>query len=131
MLEQLTEESWYSPFPQYQVTERPDRAALELLNGKVVLLCDNSPSALILPGSFSGFMESSEDWYHHFEMASFFEDSALSGTSDGNASAGTLSGGDPFSYTDSSSESASFLCRGKRGSTIYKRDGADFIGTGI
>ncbi len=71
MLEQLTEESWYSPFPQYQVTERPDRAALELLNGKVVLLCDNSPSALILPGSFSGFMESSEDWYHHFEMASF------------------------------------------------------------
>ena len=71
MLEQLTEEPWYSPFPQYQVTERPDRAALELLNGKVVLLCDNSPSALILPGSFSGFMESSEDWYHHFETASF------------------------------------------------------------
>ena len=71
MLEQLTEEPWYSPFPQYQVTERPDRAALELLNGKVVLLCDNSPSALILPGSFSGFMESSEDWYHHFEVASF------------------------------------------------------------
>ena len=71
MLEQLTEEPWYSPFPQYQVTERPDRAALELLNGKVVLLCDNSPSALILPGSFSGFMESSEDWYNRFEMASF------------------------------------------------------------
>lgn len=71
MLEQLTEEPWYSPFPQYQVTERPDRAALELLNGKIVLLCDNSPSALILPGNFSGFMESSEDWYHHFEMATF------------------------------------------------------------
>lgn len=71
MLEQLTEEPWYSPFPQYQVTERPDRAALELLNGKIVLLCDNSPSALILPGAFSGFMESSEDWYHHFEMATF------------------------------------------------------------
>lgn len=71
MLEQLTEEPWYSPFPQYQMTERPDRAALEILNGKIVLLCDNSPSALILPGSFSGFMESSEDWYHHFEMGTF------------------------------------------------------------
>lgn len=71
MLEQLTEEPWYSPFPQYQVTERPDRAALELLNGKIVLLCDNSPSALVMPGAFSGFMESSEDWYHHFEMATF------------------------------------------------------------
>ena len=49
MLEQLTEDSWFSPFPQYQTTERPDRAAQEILNGKAVLLCDNSPSALILP----------------------------------------------------------------------------------
>lgn len=71
MLEQLTEEKWYSPFPQYQMTERPDRAAQELLNGKIIVLCDNSPSALILPSSFNGFMESSEDWYNHFEMASF------------------------------------------------------------
>ncbi len=71
MLEQLTEDSWYSPFPQYQTTERPDRAAQELLNGKIVLLCDNSPEALILPGNFNSFMESSEDWYNRFEMASF------------------------------------------------------------
>lgn len=71
VLEQLTADVWYSPFPQYQVTERPDRTALELLNGKIALLCDNSPSALILPGAFSSFMESSEDWYHHFEMATF------------------------------------------------------------
>ena len=71
MLEQLTEDSWLSPFPQYQTTERPDRAAQEILNGKAVLLCDNSPSALILPGVFHSFMESSEDWYNRFEMASF------------------------------------------------------------
>ena len=71
MLEQLTEDTWYSPFPQYQTTERPDRVAQELLNGKLAVLCDNSPEALILPSTFQGFMESSEDWYHHFEMASF------------------------------------------------------------
>ena len=71
MLEQLTEDSWFSPFPQYQTTERPDRASKEILNGKVVLLCDNSPSALILPGVFNSFMESSEDWNNRFEMASF------------------------------------------------------------
>ena len=35
MLEQLTEKPWYSPFPQYQVTERPDRTALELLMEKL------------------------------------------------------------------------------------------------
>lgn len=71
MVEQLTEDNWCSPFPQFQATERPDRAAQELLNGKVAVLCDNSPEALIVPGSFNGFMESSEDWYHRFEMASF------------------------------------------------------------
>ena len=71
MLEQLTEDVWYSPFPQYQTTERPDRAVQEILKGKVVILFDNSPEALILPGNFSSFMESSEDWYHRFEMASF------------------------------------------------------------
>lgn len=71
MLEQLTEEAWYSPFPQFQTTERPDRAAQELLNGKAVLLCDNSPVALVVPGAFNSFMESSEDWYNRFEMASF------------------------------------------------------------
>ena len=71
MLEQLTEESWLSPFPQYQTTERPDRAAQELLNGKIVMFCDNSPSGLILPTTFQGFMESSEDWYNRFEMTSF------------------------------------------------------------
>ena len=71
MLEQLTEDVWYSPFPQYQTTQRPDRAVQEILNGKVVILCDNSPEALILPGNFNSFMESSEDWYNRFEMASF------------------------------------------------------------
>ncbi len=71
MLEQLAEDSWYSPFPQFQMTERPDRAAQELLNGKIIVICDNSPSALILPSSFNGFMESSEDWNNRFEVASF------------------------------------------------------------
>ncbi|MFQ8689193.1 MAG: spore germination protein [Blautia sp.] len=71
MVEQLTEEVWYSPFPQFQATERPDRAAMELLEGRVVLLCDNSPMALLLPTTFHSFMTSSEDLYNRFEMVSF------------------------------------------------------------
>ena len=71
MVEQLTEDSWISPFPQYQTTERPDRVAQELLNGKTAILCDNSPVALIVPGAFCSFLESSEDWYNRFEMISF------------------------------------------------------------
>ena len=42
VIEQLTEEKWYSPFPQFQTTERPDRAAMAILEGRIVLLCDNS-----------------------------------------------------------------------------------------
>ena len=73
MVEQLTEEVWYSPFPQFQATERPDRAAMELLEGRVVLLCDNSPMALLLPTTFHSFMTSSEDMYNRFEMVSFIQ----------------------------------------------------------
>lgn len=71
VIEQLTEEVWYSPFPQFQTTERPDRAAMELLNGRIVLLCDNTPMALILPTTFQSFMEVSEDQYNRFEMVTF------------------------------------------------------------
>lgn len=71
ILEQLSEEHWGSPFPQFQTTERPDLAALELLEGRVVLLSDNSPVALILPSSFHDFMSVSEDRYNRFEVAAF------------------------------------------------------------
>lgn len=71
IVQQLSEEVWYSPFPQFQTTERPDRAAQELLNGRIVLICDNSPVALILPTTFHNFMQASEDRYQHFELVSF------------------------------------------------------------
>lgn len=71
VLEQLAEHPWYSPFPQYFSTERPDRAAAEILKGKIVLLSDHSPEALVIPGNFGSFLESSEDWNHHFESITF------------------------------------------------------------
>lgn len=71
MLEQLTEENWRSPFPEYEPTERPDRAAMEILNGRLVILCDNSPVALIAPAAFSDFLKSGEDPYNRFELVAF------------------------------------------------------------
>lgn len=71
VLEQLTEEEWMSPFPQFQTTERPDLAAMEILNGRVVVLSDNSPVALILPTTMNNLMSVSEDRYNRFEIASF------------------------------------------------------------
>lgn len=71
VLEQLAEEKWYSPFPQFQTTERPDRAAMSVLEGRVVLLADNSPVALLLPTDYNSFIQTSDDYYNRWEIASF------------------------------------------------------------
>lgn len=71
VIEQLAERKWYSPFPQFQTTQRPDRAALAVLEGRVVVLSDNSPVALILPTDFNSFIKTSDDYYNRFEVATF------------------------------------------------------------
>lgn len=70
MIEQLTEESWISPFPQFQTTERPDKCAAEILNGRILLLCDHSPIGMLLPAAFGDFLQVSEDHYNRFEIVS-------------------------------------------------------------
>ncbi len=64
IIEQLGEEKWYSPFPQYQTTKRPDTAVMSLLEGRVVVLCDNSPVALVAPVTFNSFLKTADDYYN-------------------------------------------------------------------
>lgn len=71
IIEQLTEKRMYSPFPQFQTTQRPDRAAMAILEGRIVLLSDNSPVALILPATYNTFIQTSDDYYSRWEIASF------------------------------------------------------------
>lgn len=71
MIEQLSEEKWYSPFPQFQTTQRPDRAAMSILEGRIVVLVDNSPTGLILPTDYNSFIKTSDDMYNRWEIASF------------------------------------------------------------
>lgn len=71
MLEQLTEKHWLSPFPQFQSTERPDRAASAVLEGRIVLVTDHSPTVLIFPSDYNSFFQTSDDWYNRFEIATF------------------------------------------------------------
>ncbi len=71
ILEQLAEKKWYSPFPQFQTTQRPDRAAMSLLEGRAVVLSDNSPTGLILPADYNSFIRTSDDYYSRFEIATF------------------------------------------------------------
>ncbi|MBR4027195.1 MAG: spore germination protein [Lachnospiraceae bacterium] len=71
VMEQLAEEKWYSPFPQFQSTRRPDRAAMSVLEGKVVVIVDNSPMVLLLPTDINSFLKTTDDYYNRFQMATF------------------------------------------------------------
>ena len=63
LAECLFKRKWYNPFPKFKFTERPDTAAACLLEGKVVILVDNSPSAMILPTSILDMIEEANDYY--------------------------------------------------------------------
>lgn len=54
---------WLNPFPKLKYTERPDTTAACLLEGSVVILCDNSSSAMILPTSLFDIIEDANDYY--------------------------------------------------------------------
>ena len=70
-IEQLIEDSWKSPFPQTQATERPDKFASSLLEGKVGLIVDNSPFGIIVPTTLNAFYQASEDYYQRWQIMSF------------------------------------------------------------
>ena len=63
LAEGLFKRKWFNPFPKFKYTERPDTAAACLLEGKIVILVDTSPSALILPTSVFDIIEEANDYY--------------------------------------------------------------------
>lgn len=68
-IEQLIEDDPYSPFPQISLTERPDHVVAELYEGKVVVLVDNTPFALIIPATLNSMFQSPEDYYDRWIIA--------------------------------------------------------------
>ena len=63
LAEVLYKGRWLNPFPKFKYTERPDAAAASLLDGKVLLMIDNAPSAMILPATLLDIMEEADDYY--------------------------------------------------------------------
>ncbi|WP_246939405.1 spore germination protein [Bacillus pinisoli] len=70
-IEELIEDSPYSFFPQIQNTERPDTVVGNLLEGRVSILVNGTPFALILPANFWQFIQASEDYYQRYHIAIF------------------------------------------------------------
>lgn len=63
LVECLVPKQWYNPFPKVRYTERPDAAAASVLEGSIVLLIDNSPSAMIIPSGIFDFLQDTNDYY--------------------------------------------------------------------
>ena len=63
LAELLIPRRWFNPFPKIRSTERPDCAAAHLVEGSVILLCDTSPQAMILPTGIFDFLQESQDFY--------------------------------------------------------------------
>lgn len=63
LAEALVPGKWYSPFPKVRYTERPDTAASNILEGKIIVIIDNSPSVIILPTYFFDFVQEAQDYY--------------------------------------------------------------------
>ncbi|WNC12955.1 spore germination protein [Brevibacillus brevis] len=69
-LEQFIEDNHISPFPQVQYTERPDKVAANLLEGRVAIFVDGSPLALVVPTVFNQFYQAVEDYTERFLLMS-------------------------------------------------------------
>ena len=69
-IEELIQDHPYSIFPQMRNTERPDVVVSSLLEGRVAIITDNTPVALIAPGEFFSLMQTAEDYYNRYTFSS-------------------------------------------------------------
>ena len=63
LAESLLRRGWLNPFPKIRSTERPDTAAAELVEGAVIVMCDTSPQAMILPTTAFDYLQQTDDFY--------------------------------------------------------------------
>lgn len=57
----LVDHPW-SPFPQAQTTERPDKMLAALYEGRVGILVDGTPASLIVPCTYNVLMQITDDY---------------------------------------------------------------------
>ncbi len=63
LAEALIPRRWFNPFPKIRYVGRPDAAAAELIEGRVLILCDTSPQVMVLPTAIFDFMQETDDFY--------------------------------------------------------------------
>ncbi|OLN24233.1 spore germination protein [Domibacillus antri] len=71
-IEQMIEDSTLSPFPQFLSTERPDRVAANIMEGRIAILNDGTPTCIIAPVNFITFYQSPDDYTSRPLSGSFY-----------------------------------------------------------
>lgn len=72
-LEQLIQDNGSSLYPQLIATERPDKVAIHLLEGRVAIIVNDTPYVLVAPGVLSDFMSSPEDANYKFQFSNMLK----------------------------------------------------------
>ncbi len=70
-IEEMIQDEAISNFPLIFSTERPDRVAGCLLEGRVAIMVDNTPVSLVVPCTFMTLLQASEDYYTTAEFSTF------------------------------------------------------------
>ncbi|MBE6063282.1 MAG: spore germination protein [Clostridium butyricum] len=63
LVDTLITKNIFTPFPKVRYTERPDVAAAHIVEGKFVIIVDNSPNVIILPTTVFDFVQDVNDYY--------------------------------------------------------------------
>lgn len=72
VIEEFVEDAPMSPFSTTQSSERPDKVAAALFEGRIAIFVDNSPFVVIVPVYFWQFLQASDDYYSRYWVGSFF-----------------------------------------------------------
>jgi len=70
-IEEFIEDEPFTVFPQILYTERPDRVSANIMDGRIVIMTEGSPAALIVPATFFSFYQSPDDYNSRWTTATF------------------------------------------------------------
>ncbi|KAB2330185.1 spore germination protein [Cytobacillus depressus] len=70
-IEEFIEDDPFTVFPQILYTERPDRVGDNIMDGRITIMTEGSPAALIMPVNFFTFYQSPDDYNSRWTTATF------------------------------------------------------------
>lgn len=72
LVEAMSKSGWKSPFPKVRYTQRPDVVSAHLTEGKLAVLVDNSPTAVLIPTGIFDFLQDTDDYYFPIVTGNYF-----------------------------------------------------------